>query len=335
MIPERWLQMTFPRLIGMANADGLRHGARSLRCSLRSALFRFMPGWYRPYHRQHPANPVVWMEISVGTYSCGSVVIELFADAVPMAAENFRLLCEGGKTVDGRRATYAGSCFHRLVRRSIIQGGDWERGDGRGGQSAFGGVFRDELLTGKSGVHWGPGCVSMANEGPHTNGAQFFFCLTPAHHLNGKHVVVGQVLQGWELLMTAEREGATALGHPRMQVRIDKCGVALKDAPVGAGNSWWDDVARGKKEEHTPMHVGYGNAAVRAQAAPAAACAAAASAGQPSGQTASSRVRFAEAAEAEAEATRVAAERSMRWGKGGGGRSAGASMRPPAAASRA
>ena len=129
-------------------------------------------------------NPIVFLDINVGgaplgTYSgnrhnqetffilffssdeyAGRIVIELFANVVPRTAENFRLLCTGQKKEQGLH--YRGSVFHRVINRLMffspkvepdhkstmgrfmLQGGDFQNGDGSGGASIYGGKFDDE-----------------------------------------------------------------------------------------------------------------------------------------------------------------------------------------------
>eukprot|EP01018_Ginkgo_biloba_P004434 Gb_30671 [translate_table: standard] len=69
-------------------------------------------------------NPRVFMDVSVDSEHAGTIVLELFADAVPKTAENFRALCTGEKGV-GRTTKkplhYKGSIFHRIIKGFIAQ----------------------------------------------------------------------------------------------------------------------------------------------------------------------------------------------------------------------
>src|ERR1043166_8044393 len=108
------------------------------------------------------ANRIANIKTNVGT-----IRFELLEDEAPKTAENFRLLAEAGK--------YDGVIFHRVINGFMIQGGD-PTGTGRGGQSAWGGRFNDEINR-SSELYRGPytrGTVAMANAGPNTNGSQFF-----------------------------------------------------------------------------------------------------------------------------------------------------------------
>jgi cyclophilin family peptidyl-prolyl cis-trans isomerase len=118
----------------------------------------------------------------------GTMVIELFADKTPLTVNNFVFL--------SREGYYDGIIFHRVIDNFMVQGGD-PTGSGRGGPGyKFGDEFDSSLKHDKQGI------LSMANAGPGTNGSQFFITHGPTPHLNGKHTVFGQVVEGLDVLMS-------------------------------------------------------------------------------------------------------------------------------------
>ncbi len=134
----------------------------------------------------------------------------LHFEETPMTVANFIGLAEGSRRwldeIDGTVRTdpfYEGILFHRVVEDFVIQAGS-PRGDGTGGP---GYTFGDEIVPELS--HSGPGILSMANAGAHTNGSQFFITLDATPNLDGAHTVFGEVVEGMD---TVEAIGNVGTG---------------------------------------------------------------------------------------------------------------------------
>ncbi|KAI0430676.1 cyclophilin-like domain-containing protein [Xylaria sp. FL1042] len=165
----------------------------------------------------------VFFDITIGKKAAGRITFELYNDVVPKTAENFRCLCTGEKGLgkSGKPLSYKGSMFHRVIKQFMIQGGDFTEGNGTGGESIYGAKFEDENFELK---HEKPFLLSMANAGPGTNGSQFFITTVPTPHLDGKHVVFGEVKTGKSIVRQIENLKTQGSDKPVHDAIITDCG---------------------------------------------------------------------------------------------------------------
>ena len=164
----------------------------------------------------------VFFDIEADGKPMGRMVFGLFGDVVPKTAENFRAIATGekGNGQSGKPLHYEGSPFHRVIPDFMLQGGDITHGTGVGGESIYGGKFKDENFKIK---HTTPGLLSMANAGPNTQGSQFFITTVVTSWLDGKHVVFGKVLEGMDVVKAVEKLGSGS-GKTSKTIVISKSG---------------------------------------------------------------------------------------------------------------
>lgn len=144
----------------------------------------------------------------------GTIKFELLEEDAPKTTENFRLLAEKGY--------YDGVIFHRVINGFMIQGGD-PTGTGRGGASARGGRFADEISPASEVYKRGykAGTVAMANAGPNTNGSQFFI-MHVDYPLPPSYTIFGRVTEGQDVVNSIATSKTDHNDRPRDEVKMEK-----------------------------------------------------------------------------------------------------------------
>lgn len=144
----------------------------------------------------------------------GTIRFELLETDAPKTTENFITLAQKGY--------YNGVIFHRVIKGFMIQGGD-PTGTGRGGESAWGGRFDDEINRASEVYKRGykKGTVAMANAGPNTNGSQFFI-MHVDYPLPPSYTIFGRVTQGQETVDAIAETRTSAGDRPVEAITMSK-----------------------------------------------------------------------------------------------------------------
>ncbi|MGN6175581.1 MAG: peptidylprolyl isomerase [Streptosporangiaceae bacterium] len=169
--------------------------------------------------------------------SQGTIVIRLFPDHAPKTVRNFVDLAQGaqewtdprtGSTTTGR--LYDGTIFHRVIPNFMIQGGD-PLGTGTGGPGyKFADEFHPDLAFDR------PYLLAMANAGPGTNGSQFFITTVPTPHLNRRHTIFGEVIEGQDVVDQISHTATDSRDRPVKDVVLESVQIEGADGtPEAAG----------------------------------------------------------------------------------------------------
>jgi cyclophilin family peptidyl-prolyl cis-trans isomerase len=150
----------------------------------------------------------------------GSLIAELDYTTAPLTVTNFVGLAEGRLGPKPGTPFFDGLKFHRVVPNFVVQGGD-PLGTGEGGP---GYSFADEFRPGRR--HDTAGVLSMANDGPDTNGSQFFITLRETNRLNYLHSVFGRVIRGLDVLPLIQQDDLITA------VKIRRVGPAAQAFPA-------------------------------------------------------------------------------------------------------
>ena len=143
----------------------------------------------------------------------GDIKIKLMPEVAPMHASSTVYLT--------RLGFYDGVIFHRVISGFMAQGGDpYDKGRGGPGYK-YSGEFDPQVR------HDRPGLLSMANAGPGTDGSQFFLTFVPTPHLNGKHTIFGEVVEGMGTVKELEQLGSRG-GRTREQIVIEEATVNVE-----------------------------------------------------------------------------------------------------------
>jgi cyclophilin family peptidyl-prolyl cis-trans isomerase len=142
----------------------------------------------------------------------GSIKIKLLPDVAPMHASSTIYLTQLG--------FYDGLTFHRVIPGFMAQGGD-PIGNGTGGPGYdYAGEFDPKVKHDK------PGLLSMANRGPNTDGSQFFLTFVATPHLNGRHTIFGEVVEGMDVVKELEQRGSPS-GQTKEKLEIKKATITI------------------------------------------------------------------------------------------------------------
>ena len=163
-------------------------------------------------------NPIVFFEIKIGEKNVGKIEFELFKDISPITVKNFRCLCIGNND----NMSYKGTSFNKIIKNFVIGGGELEKNNEK--KCIYGEYFDDENYI---YAHCRRGLLTMDNEGKNKNNSKFLITLKYLPWFDGKHVVFGQLINGYEIINQIGELETDDNDKPLVNVCIENCGEIL------------------------------------------------------------------------------------------------------------
>lgn len=155
-------------------------------------------------------EPVKGEEVATLHTNYGDISIKFFPEVAPKAVTSFKALAKAGR--------YDDTIFHRVINNFMIQGGDYTKFNGTGGESAYGEEFDLEVSDYLSNIE---GAVAMANRGPGTNGSQFYINQVNNNYLDGSYTVFAQVFDGMDVVNDIAEVATDANDRPVNDVILE------------------------------------------------------------------------------------------------------------------
>ncbi len=157
-------------------------------------------------------------EIAVVRTNLGTFTLRFFPKQAPLAVANFKGLAAQGY--------FNGMIFHRVMKGFMIQTGD-PTATGMGGESLWGRPFKGEFHQGLR--YNGPGVVGLANSGdPNANKSQFFVTVSPQEHLNDKHTVFAEVMEGMDVVYDINEMPTNTDDKPLTPIIIESVTIEIR-----------------------------------------------------------------------------------------------------------
>ena len=161
-----------------------------------------------PAHEDGPGPNMVIEIAGADGAAKGTITLDLLADKAPNHVARLVELAMAG--------AYDGVVFHRVIDGFMAQTGDVEHGKHDGASTnmaGMGGSDLPDLEAEFNDVSFQAGTVGMARaQDPNSANSQFFIDLAPADFLDGQYTVVGQLVDGWDVLNAIKKGDPAANG---------------------------------------------------------------------------------------------------------------------------